>query len=46
MFQDTSDESHWQRLNRQIRYVSSVTNGKSDAVEGIVVIFVYLLVFV
>ncbi|XP_044484678.1 DNA annealing helicase and endonuclease ZRANB3 isoform X2 [Mangifera indica] len=34
---DTVDESHWQRLNRTLRRVSSTTNGKYDAVQEIVV---------
>ncbi|KAJ4960943.1 hypothetical protein NE237_020853 [Protea cynaroides] len=34
---DTLDESHWQSLNKQLRCVSSVTNGKKDAVEEIAV---------
>ncbi|XP_042500157.1 DNA annealing helicase and endonuclease ZRANB3 isoform X2 [Macadamia integrifolia] len=32
---DTLDESHWQKLNKKLYCVSSVTNGKKDAVEEI-----------
>ncbi|OMO51229.1 SNF2-related protein [Corchorus capsularis] len=32
---DTMDESNWQALNRSLHRVSSTTNGKYDAVQGI-----------
>ncbi|OMO52998.1 SNF2-related protein [Corchorus olitorius] len=32
---DTLDESNWQALNRSLHRVSSTTNGKYDAVQGI-----------
>lgn len=42
ILQDTVDESHWQRLNRTLRRVSSTTNGKYDAVQEIVVLFLLI----
>ncbi|KAG8652420.1 hypothetical protein MANES_06G087800v8 [Manihot esculenta] len=33
---DTMDERHWQYLNKSLHRVSSTTNGKYDAVPGIV----------
>ncbi|ONK60093.1 uncharacterized protein A4U43_C08F14100 [Asparagus officinalis] len=32
---DTLDESHWLRLNRSLFYVSSLINGKADAIQEI-----------
>ncbi|KAH9722050.1 hypothetical protein KPL70_006605 [Citrus sinensis] len=37
MLQDTTDESHWQNLNKSLRCVSSATNGKYDALQEIAV---------
>ncbi|KDO54572.1 hypothetical protein CISIN_1g001912mg [Citrus sinensis] len=34
---DTTDESHWQNLNKSLRCVSSATNGKYDALQEIAV---------
>ncbi|KAJ0973802.1 hypothetical protein J5N97_015767 [Dioscorea zingiberensis] len=35
MLQDTSDESHWLQLNKSLFRVSSVINGKVDAIQEI-----------
>ncbi|OWM65249.1 hypothetical protein CDL15_Pgr008839 [Punica granatum] len=37
MLQDTTDDLHWQHLNRSLYRVSSTTNGKRDAIREIVV---------
>lgn len=38
LWQDTTDESHWQNLNKSLRCVSSATNGKYDALQEIAVL--------
>ncbi|KGN63703.1 DNA annealing helicase and endonuclease ZRANB3 isoform X1 [Cucumis sativus] len=34
---DTSDESHWQNLNKSLRRITSTTDGKYDAIQEIAV---------
>lgn len=38
-FQDTPDESLWQKLNKSLRHVSSTVNGKYDAIQEIEVLY-------
>lgn len=39
LYQGTSDESHWLYLNKSLYRVSSMTNGKVDAIREIEVIY-------
>lgn len=39
IFQDTVDESHWLHLNKSLFRVSSMINGKDDAIQEIEVIY-------
>lgn len=44
-YQDTSDESRWQSLNKSLRQVSSTMDGKYDAVQAIEV-FMEKIIFI
>lgn len=43
VFQDSSDESRWLQLNKSLFRVSSVINGKVDAVKEIQVMYTSLM---